>query len=525
MKMKSKRSCSIVIACMMLTVLAPAASFAATVTGVSLDKQTVYLEGTSNETVELKAEVKGSGGVSQQVKWTSYDPEIAKVDENGLVTAAGEGETRITAVSAADKNRSASCTIYVYDYALRICDGTSSNVVKTYTKAELDQLPKKKAEAYSSYNSYNTYQAIEEAEGPDVRDILAGAGYPADKLDPKSLIRFGAYDGLLLPYIVEDLFGTRYHYPHAKDCINGKVNAAALKDRVEVPVLIDFGYENDNRLCFGQLSPNEQSLTYSVKYMLGGKIIVNAGTPSTIAGGIKANIASGSTIQPGQEIKLSKAKMTSDPIYYTTDGKEPTRMSDLYNYNNYSNASLRLNKIKAPAKAGKFVVKARVMQYGRKPSPVQTFTYTVKPLPAKGKTFQVGTAKYKITKSARTGGTVTYMAPSKNTFTAVSVPGTVKIQGYTFSVTEVGSKAFAGSKNLKKVTVGTNVKTIGSKAFYKDKNLKTIVVKGKNLKKVGASALKGIHAKAKIIVPKAKVKSYQKLFKNKGQKKTVKIRS
>ena len=284
----------------------------------------------------------------------------------------------------------------VYDYALRICDGTSSNVVKTYTKAELDQLPKKKAEAYSSYNSYNTYQAIEEAEGPDVRDILAGAGYPADKLDPKSLIRFGAYDGLLLPYIVEDLFGTRYHYPHAKDCINGKVNAAALKDRVEVPVLIDFGYENDNRLCFGQLSPNEQSLTYSVKYMLGGKIIVNAGTPSTIAGGIKANIASGSTIQPGQEIKLSKAKMTSDPIYYTTDGKEPTRMSDLYNYNNYSNASLRLNKIKAPAKAGKFVVKARVMQYGRKPSPVQTFTYTVKPLPAKGKTFQVGTAKYKI---------------------------------------------------------------------------------------------------------------------------------
>ena len=53
--------------------------------------------------------------------------------------------------------------------------------------------------------------------------------------------------------------------------------------------------------------------------------------------------------------------------------------------------------------------------------------------------------------------------------------------------------------------------------------LKKITVKSTKLTSVKANALKGINAKCKVYVPKAKFAKYKKLFKNKGQKNTVKI--
>jgi len=67
------------------------------------------------------------------------------------------------------------------------------------------------------------------------------------------------------------------------------------------------------------------------------------------------------------------------------------------------------------------------------------------------------------------------------------------------------------------------VTKLGSKAFYNSKKLNSIVIKSTKIKTVGKNAFKGIHKKAKIKVPKSKVKSYTKLFKGKGQKSTVKI--
>lgn len=92
-------------------------------------------------------------------------------------------------------------------------------------------------------------------------------------------------------------------------------------------------------------------------------------------------------------------------------------------------------------------------------------------------------------------------------------------------VTSIGANAFAGCKKLKKITVGSTVLTsIGSKAFYNCKVLKNIVLKSKSLKTVGKNAFKGIHKKAVIKVPSAKLKKYKKLLAKKGQKKTVKIK-
>ena len=135
--------------------------------------------------------------------------------------------------------------------------------------------------------------------------------------------------------------------------------------------------------------------------------------------------------------------------------------------------------------------------------------FEIAAIPAKGKVYTSGNLKYKVTKSAYKNGTVSVYAPAEKTLTSASVPATVKINGYTFNVTAIGDKAFNGCTKLKKVTIGSKVPTI--------------TVNSKVLKTVGASALKGISAKAVIKVPAAKLSAYQKLFKGKGQKNSVKI--
>ena len=87
----------------------------------------------------------------------------------------------------------------------------------------------------------------------------------------------------------------------------------------------------------------------------------------------------------------------------------------------------------------------------------------------------------------------------------------------------IGAGAFRNCKNLKSVVIGKGVKGIHARAFGGCTALKRITIKSGKLKKAGRNAFKGIHAKAVIKVPKAKLKAYKKLLKNKGQGKKVRI--
>lgn len=163
----------------------------------------------------------------------------------------------------------------------------------------------------------------------------------------------------------------------------------------------------------------------------------------------------------------------------------------------------------------------------------------VKSVPKKNSVHKVGKLNYKVTKSAAKNGTVEVKAPVKKTETSVTIPATVKINGYSFKVTAIGSKAFYKNSKLKKVTVGNNVSKIGAsafasdkslttvtlgtgittiegKAFFQDAKLKSINLKSGKLKTVKKQAFKGIANKAKIDVPNKKAKSYKKLFKSAG---------
>ena len=157
-------------------------------------------------------------------------------------------------------------------------------------------------------------------------------------------------------------------------------------------------------------------------------------------------------------------------------------------------------------------------------------------------------AWYQITKASNGKYEAAYLKPvSKNT-TTIKIPATIEINGTSIQITSVGKNACSRCKKATKVTIGANVTKIGSKAFYQCSKLKSITIPkkvtkidtkafAKNSKLIsitikatklteksfGSSIFAEIHRNAKIIVPKTKKKSYEKILRKNGIKKTVKI--
>ncbi len=143
-------------------------------------------------------------------------------------------------------------------------------------------------------------------------------------------------------------------------------------------------------------------------------------------------------------------------------------------------------------------------------------------MPGRGYQETIGKLVYKVTGN----GTAALVKPSSKAIKKVGVPASVKMNGFTFRVTAISARAFAGCKKLKSVTIGVNVRSIGKKAFQKCRKLSKITIRSSKLKKgtVGAGAFKGIKSKATIKVPKKKFKAYKKFLRKKGVGKKVRIK-
>lgn len=153
-----------------------------------------------------------------------------------------------------------------------------------------------------------------------------------------------------------------------------------------------------------------------------------------------------------------------------------------------------------------------------------TMTETIPRLtiPASGVKVTSANDSYKATKTSVSTKTLEYTGTDSNK-SSITVPNTVTIDGVTYKVTSIAKNAFKNNKKLKKIVIGSNIKTIDANAFSGCKNLKSITIKSKNVKTIGKNAFKGIKSNAKIKVPGSKVKKYKKLLEGKGLKKTVKI--
>lgn len=143
-------------------------------------------------------------------------------------------------------------------------------------------------------------------------------------------------------------------------------------------------------------------------------------------------------------------------------------------------------------------------------------------IPASGVKVTSANDSYKATKTSVSTKTLEYTGTDSKK-SSITVPNTVTIDGVTYKVTSIAKNAFKNNKKLKKIVIGSNIKTIDANAFSGCKNLKSITIKSKNVKTIGKNAFKGIKSNAKIKVPASKVKKYKKLLEGKGLKKTVKI--
>ena len=244
-------------------------------------------------------------------------------------------------------------------------------------------------------------------------------------------------------------------------------------------------------------------------------LVLSAGTLSPA---FSANTKNYTAIVENATDKLAVKTKAADGATVTVNGKAASKKVDLkVGYNTI--------KIQVKAEDGK-----------------ATSTYTVKVTRAVPKNYKITISgkKYQVTNALSKKGTVAITGLSSKKAETLSVPNTVKIYGITYKVTSVGKNAFRELSKLKSAKVGDNVTTIGYGAFYKCPALKSVTL-GKNVKSIGNHAFcrdvklrtltlngtaltkVGEHvlykaANLTIKAPSSKVKTYKKLFTNKGTK-------
>ena len=143
-----------------------------------------------------------------------------------------------------------------------------------------------------------------------------------------------------------------------------------------------------------------------------------------------------------------------------------------------------------------------------------------------GKKIATKTAEYEITSVEKKTVKVVKSTVKTKSLKTLSIPKTIKYEGVSYKVTEIGKGAYKNKSKLTKVTIPSTVTKIGSSAFQGCKKLKTITIKTKSLSSIGKNAFKSIQKKATFKVPSSKLKKYKKMIskKNVGYKKTWKIK-
>lgn len=140
-------------------------------------------------------------------------------------------------------------------------------------------------------------------------------------------------------------------------------------------------------------------------------------------------------------------------------------------------------------------------------------------------TSTVNGVTYKVTKVENAKNAQVSITKLDKKKSSIVIPDYITINGVRCKVVSINKKALYKGTKLKKLTIGKNVQTIEDNAFNGCKNLKSITIRSTVLKKVGKNAIKGIHKKAVIKVPKKQYSKYKKLFgKKSGFKKPMKLK-
>ena len=127
---------------------------------------TIHSSG-SDRTAKLTATISPSDATNKNVKWSSSDKSVATVSSTGVVTGIAKGQATITATSADNANKKASCVVTVQQYVDRI-NVTAANSAPLRlgtTQVSATVLPDNANNKNYTWSSNNTNVATVNASG------------------------------------------------------------------------------------------------------------------------------------------------------------------------------------------------------------------------------------------------------------------------------------------------------------------------------------------------------------------------
>ena len=153
------------------------------VTGINLNKSSLTMDALG--TFQMTASVYPDGANDKRITWSSSDPAIASVDENGLVTALKKGTATITAAAMDGSGVKSTCKVTVSNTAYVCTDPAQLESPHNYDNSCTD-VWSYELDGASSLNV--TFDARTEMEdGFDYLYILDGSGKEVGKYTGKEL--------------------------------------------------------------------------------------------------------------------------------------------------------------------------------------------------------------------------------------------------------------------------------------------------------------------------------------------------
>ncbi len=525
------------------------------VTSITVSPKTAELN--IGATLQLSKTVAPENASNSNVIWSSDNEAIASVDaQTGLVTAHAKGTAVITATSEENSRISDTCTIEVkadnpgvvlvdkitvVPDKVTIKTGESITLSKTVEPenasnpnviwssdneavasvepqtGKVDGKAKGNAKITATAQDGSGVQGVCEITVEEDGQITPPEKYTIE-ISPKSTELYEKETITLKANILPETAGKKELVWESDNDKIAKVDQNGVVTAIAKGTVIIKASAKEDRKIFGEC-------TITVKENPPVKVKSVTVAPSTLKLNVGASKKLSVSVSPAAAADKTVTWSSSKPSVATVDPKSGQVKA----------VSAGTAKIKAKAKDGSG-------KYG-----ICTVTVS-KPQESirVNKTYNYKDLRYTVTSlSPRT----VKVAKSKNkNLKKITIPDTVTLQGKKYKVTAIVDNAFKDHKKVTSASVGKNVeiigdnafsgcvkltnvslkstklRSIGSKAFQNCKKLKSITIKSLSLKKIGKYAFKGIDKKAAIKVPSKKYKSYLKLFKNKGQAKTVKIK-
>lgn len=336
---------------------------------------------------------------------------------------------------------------------------------------------------YSALSAFPTYEPVEDVGGPTVGGILEASGIDQDAIKDYQSIEIKDGSGVGMGFLKSQIFANRFYFQNASAEVKRAGQAPlATSWEVKTPVpsilIIDAEEERyQNRLIFGQVSPNEQNWAASIQNVISdlnpGSIIVHSEEAEPLNAIQTTNLGKSGPALKGNAVVFDRS-INPNPsgftdrytIYFTTDGTDPdpaSPTSQIYNYNNYNfgTSSEKINKPVIPN--GSITIKTKVVRYGKQDSAISNFTFTGVTAPGKVTGVKVATTSYqsiKTTWSSVTGASG-YQVGRYDSSKKAYVPVKNVSSGSTLTFTNSGLKT--GTTYYFRVRA---YKTVSGKTFY-----------------------------------------------------------